>query len=143
MEVSATTPLIHLTCNSSTYILLDGYKAQIYRLDHIFYDACLRSGEILRLSRPLTSLIATTTFSIITIIILAFALLRILVILIRNDTREPKPEWILEVGFSELYEQLYKDTKLWLEGNLEVSKAVLVNFTEDHVTYVRSPLMTT
>jgi hypothetical protein len=40
-------------------------------------------------------------------------------------------KWILEVGFSESYEKLCEDAKLWLEGNPKVSTVCLVSFTED------------
>jgi len=40
-------------------------------------------------------------------------------------------KFILEVGFSESYDDLVEDAKLWLEGKQEVSLVVLVKFTED------------
>lgn len=40
-------------------------------------------------------------------------------------------KWVLEVGFSETYEQLVEEMKLWLEGTDSVSMAVLVKFTEN------------
>jgi hypothetical protein len=59
-----------------------------------------------------------------------------LAIKIKNDTGWFKPKWILEVGFSESYNELCEDAKLWLEGNPEVSTVILVKFTEDP-TYQR------
>ena len=38
-------------------------------------------------------------------------------------------KFILEVGFSETYEDLVEDARLWLEGKEEVSLVVLVKFT--------------
>ena len=41
-----------------------------------------------------------------------------------------KAGFILEVGFSETYDELVQDARLWLEGTGEVSVVVLVKFTE-------------
>src|SRR5437667_10262018 len=45
-------------------------------------------------------------------------------------------KWVLEVGLSEGYEQLVSDMKLWLEGQPQVSMAVLVKM-EETPTYNR------
>jgi hypothetical protein len=39
-------------------------------------------------------------------------------------------KWVLEVGFSEQYEQLKDDVQLWLGGSSEVSMATIVGFCE-------------
>jgi len=41
-----------------------------------------------------------------------------------------RPKFIVEVGFSETYEQLVGDAKLWLEGTDHVTVVVLVKFVE-------------
>jgi hypothetical protein len=47
-----------------------------------------------------------------------------------NADGAPEVKWVLEAGFSEDYERLVRDAKLWLEGCLEVSMVVLVKFHE-------------
>ena len=47
-----------------------------------------------------------------------------------NDDGNPEIKFVLEVGFSETYEDLVRDAKLWLEGQHEVSIVVLVKFEE-------------
>jgi len=54
-----------------------------------------------------------------------------LAIQFKNATGKREIKFILEVGFSETYEDLVEDAKLWLEGKEEVSLVVLVKFTED------------
>ena len=54
-----------------------------------------------------------------------------LAIQFKNTDDEREIKFVLEVGFSETYEDLVKDAKLWLEGKEEVSLVVLVKFTED------------
>ena len=39
-------------------------------------------------------------------------------------------KWVLETGFTETYEELVEDARLWLEGCPEVSTVVLVKFHE-------------
>ena len=48
----------------------------------------------------------------------------------RNAAGEHEIKFVLQVGFSEQYEDLVDDAKLWLEGKEEVSLVVLVKFTE-------------
>jgi hypothetical protein len=40
-------------------------------------------------------------------------------------------KWILEVGFSEDYEELLQDMRLWLKGDCRVVQGILVNIIED------------
>jgi hypothetical protein len=54
-----------------------------------------------------------------------------LAIKVEKDTGGYEWKWILEVGFSESYEELCEDAKLWLEGNLDILTVCLVKFTED------------
>ena len=53
-----------------------------------------------------------------------------LAIQFKNATGKREIKFILEVGFSETYQDLVEDAKLWLEGKQEVSLVVLVKFTE-------------
>lgn len=48
----------------------------------------------------------------------------------KNDAGNREIKFVLEVGFSETYEDLLQDAKLWLEGKHEVSVVVLVKFEE-------------
>ena len=48
----------------------------------------------------------------------------------KNDTGGREIKFILEVGFSETYEELVKDAQLWLEGKPEVSVVWIVKFEE-------------
>jgi hypothetical protein len=47
-----------------------------------------------------------------------------------NDAGKYEKKFVLEVGFSETYEDLVRDVTLWLEGKHEVAIAVLVKFEE-------------
>jgi hypothetical protein len=51
----------------------------------------------------------------------------------RNAAGNLKPKFIVEVGFSEKYEDLVEHARLWLEGTHSVSVAVLVKFYETPV----------
>ncbi|XXG96791.1 YAP1-binding protein 1 [Hypoxylon texense] len=42
----------------------------------------------------------------------------------------PKMKWVLETRFSETYERLVDDARLWLEGTSEVAMVVLVKYNE-------------
>ena len=54
-----------------------------------------------------------------------------LVVLFKNANGARKAKFVLEVGFSETYEDLVEDVKMWLEGRRrEVSTIVLVKFEE-------------
>ncbi|KIW77022.1 hypothetical protein Z517_09468 [Fonsecaea pedrosoi CBS 271.37] len=48
----------------------------------------------------------------------------------KNDSPERELQWVLEVGFSETYEDLQEDMRLWLTGQPTCSMAVLINITE-------------
>ena len=48
-----------------------------------------------------------------------------------NAAGEHEIKCVVEVGFSETYEDLVEDARLWLEGKEEVSLVVLVKFTEN------------
>jgi hypothetical protein len=47
-----------------------------------------------------------------------------------NADNEMDLKWVLEVGFSELYEQLKHEAQLWLEGSSQVSMVTIVRFCE-------------
>ena len=47
-----------------------------------------------------------------------------------NANGDLDPKFILEVGFSEPYEDLAQAAKLWLEGKPQVSVVMIVNFEE-------------
>jgi hypothetical protein len=47
-----------------------------------------------------------------------------------NADNEIDLKWALEVGFSELYEQLKHEAQLWLEGSSQVSMVTIVQFCE-------------
>jgi len=47
-----------------------------------------------------------------------------------NTDNEMELKWVLEVGFSETYEQLKNDTQLWLEGSSQISMVTIVGFCE-------------
>src|SRR4051794_25640111 len=49
-----------------------------------------------------------------------------LAVLFTNAAGDREAKFILEVGFSETYEKLVQDAKMWLEGKQEVSVLVLV-----------------
>src|SRR5436190_12308639 len=53
-----------------------------------------------------------------------------LAVLFKNDAGDQEAKFVLEVGFSETYEDLVQDAKMWLEGTHEVSVLVLVKFEE-------------
>ncbi|OQV11306.1 hypothetical protein CLAIMM_15162 [Cladophialophora immunda] len=53
-------------------------------------------------------------------------------IFMTNNTRN-ELRWALEVGFSEKYDDLREDIRLWLIGNPTCSMAVLVNITESPI----------
>jgi hypothetical protein len=53
-----------------------------------------------------------------------------LVVEFRNAAGELEPKFVVEVGFSEAYEDLVDNVRLWLEGTRCVSVAVLVKFYE-------------
>ena len=48
----------------------------------------------------------------------------------KNAAGELETKFVLEVGFSEKYEDLVQDVKMWLEGKREVSVVLLVKFEE-------------
>jgi len=50
---------------------------------------------------------------------------------IKNDMGVSEVKFVAEVGFSETYEELVQDAKLWLEGNETVSLVMLVKLKED------------
>ena len=50
---------------------------------------------------------------------------------IKNDMGVPRVKFVAEVGFSETYEELVQDAKLWLEGKKTVSLVMLVKLKED------------
>jgi len=50
---------------------------------------------------------------------------------IKNDIGVREVKFVAEVGFSETYEQLVQDAKLWLEGSETVSLVMLVKLEED------------
>jgi hypothetical protein len=47
-----------------------------------------------------------------------------------NADDEWELKWVCEVGFSETYEQLKSDVRLWLEGGSQVSMVTIVRFCE-------------
>jgi hypothetical protein len=53
-----------------------------------------------------------------------------LAIQLKNANGKREIKFVLEVGFSETYQELVDDAKLWLEGKEEVSLVMLVKFTE-------------
>ena len=53
-----------------------------------------------------------------------------LAVQIKNANNRLETKMVLEVGFSEEYEALINDAKLWLEGMSSVSLCVLVSFEE-------------
>jgi hypothetical protein len=48
----------------------------------------------------------------------------------QNAAGELELKFVLEVGFSETYEELVRDAKMWLDGKPEVCVLVLVKFEE-------------
>jgi len=49
---------------------------------------------------------------------------------VKNANGIFKTKWVLEVGFSESYDDLKEDARLWLEGYPDVSMVTLVKFLE-------------
>jgi hypothetical protein len=49
---------------------------------------------------------------------------------VRDADNEMELKWVLEVGFSETYEQLKSDAQLWLEGSSQVSMVTIAWFCE-------------
>jgi hypothetical protein len=54
-----------------------------------------------------------------------------LAVRIRNADKELETKMVVEVGFSEEYQALINDARLWLEGMSSVSLCVLVSFEEE------------
>jgi hypothetical protein len=48
-----------------------------------------------------------------------------------SDKHEHNLVWLLEVGFSETYEELKNDITFWLEGKPTLARVVLINITEN------------
>jgi hypothetical protein len=48
-----------------------------------------------------------------------------------KKSRARVTRWVLEVGFSETYEELLQDMRLWLKGDSKVVQCVLMNIIED------------
>ncbi|OAL28690.1 hypothetical protein AYO20_09414 [Fonsecaea nubica] len=48
----------------------------------------------------------------------------------KNDSPKRELQWALEVGFSETYEDLQEDMRLWLTGHPTCSMVVLIKITE-------------
>ncbi|KAI9770442.1 MAG: hypothetical protein M1840_003328 [Geoglossum simile] len=47
-----------------------------------------------------------------------------------NAKGDPEPKFVLEIGFSETYEDLVQDAKMWLEGRRDTCVLVLANIQE-------------
>jgi hypothetical protein len=54
-----------------------------------------------------------------------------LAVQIKNADSELETKLVFEIGFSEKYEDLVQDVRLWLEGKSSISMCVLVSFIED------------
>ncbi|KAI9859055.1 MAG: hypothetical protein M1813_007183 [Trichoglossum hirsutum] len=48
----------------------------------------------------------------------------------KNSKGDLEPKFVLEVGFSETYDELFQDARMWLEGRNDVSILVLAKFEE-------------
>jgi hypothetical protein len=53
-----------------------------------------------------------------------------LAIQVKNAAGNLEVKWVLEIGFSETYNDLVDDTKLWLEGRSDVSTVILIKIKE-------------
>ena len=53
-----------------------------------------------------------------------------LAIQVKNAAGNLEVKWVLEIGFSETYNDLVDDIKLWLEGRSEVSTVILIKIKE-------------
>jgi hypothetical protein len=49
---------------------------------------------------------------------------------VRNADNQMELKWVLEVGFSETYEELKNDVRLWLKGSSQVATVTIVVFRE-------------
>jgi hypothetical protein len=57
-----------------------------------------------------------------------------------NADNEMDLKWVLEVRFSELYEQLKHEAQLWLEGSSQVSMVTIVRFCETPRYHCLTPI---